>query len=117
MAELDETKLYRLDEVAEITELSARNLRDWAWMGRIEAQKVGREWRMNANQIRLLIGEGTRAKDVMQNIDLTGIESRITDLIQGITGKTLEDSQRAELLSILQDYMRIALTGKQEGQA
>lgn len=119
MQSLDENKLYRLQEVAELTGESARNLRDWAWMGRIRAQKVGRSWRMNAEQIRQFIDGGTKPKptkvelmpepeDVLEGIDLREIEIRITDLIQEITGTILEDPQRDELLSILEDFMRAA---------
>lgn len=114
MQSLDENKLYKLQEVAELTGESARNLRDWAWMGRIEAQKVGRSWRMNAEQIRQFIDGGTRPKSAKvepmpePGLDLREIEIRITDLIEEVTGKTLEDPQRDELLSILEDFMRAA---------
>lgn len=107
----EEVKLYTLDEVANMTGLKQSNLRYWAAEGKIQAQKVGRQWRLTAEQVRLL-ANGT--KDTMQDIDLTDIECRITSLVEKVTGKQLEDDDREELLDILETFMRAALTGKTE---
>ena len=110
-----QNKLYTLTEVAEITGLSARNLRDWASAGRVAAMKRGRQWYMNQSQIRKLLEDDSMEQepesDVLENIDLADIEVRIADLYTRITGKMLDNDDRNEILSILEDYMRIALEG------
>ena len=110
-----QNKLYTLTEVAEITGLSARNLRDWAYAGRVAAMKRGRQWYMNQSQIRKLLEDDSMEQepesDVLENIDLADIEVRIADLYTRITGKMLDNDDRNEILSILEDYMRIALEG------
>ena len=114
MPELEENRLYSLDEVARITGLSARNLRTWAASGDVAALKRGRQWYLNAAQIRYLIGQGSNPDDTLKDIDLTDIECRLTDLLQKLTGKELENDDRDELLDILETFMRAALTGKTE---
>lgn len=108
--ELEKNRLYSLADVAEMTGLKLSNLRIWANNGEIQAQKVGRAWYLSSKQIKTLLGESER-EQVLENIDLTDIECRITDLIQKITGRQLEDDDRDELLDILETYMQIALTG------
>ena len=57
--EIQENRLYTLPEVAEITGLPSRNLRDWAVSGQIRARKYGREWRMNGADVLHFIKHGT----------------------------------------------------------
>lgn len=119
---LQENRLYTLSEVAQITGLSARNLRIWAAEGSMKAQKAGRQWYLNASQIRELAGRGTQESvkaeepetDPLEHIDLTDIECRLADLYERKTGKTLDNDDRDELLSILEDFMRAAVTGRTE---
>lgn len=111
--ELERNRLYSLADVAEMTGLKLSNLRIWVNHGGIQAQKVGRQWYLNYTQVRELLGE-TEREQVLENIDLTEIECRITTLIERVTGKLLDDEDRDELLDILESYMEIALTGKTE---
>lgn len=39
-------RLWTLDEVAQILRLSKRTLREPRWITRLEARKVGRDWRV-----------------------------------------------------------------------
>lgn len=52
-------KTYTLPEVAEILNLKLSNLRYWAQRGQIQAQKVGRAWRMTAESVEHLRTHGT----------------------------------------------------------
>lgn len=116
-----QNKLYTLTEVAEITGLSARNLRDWAYAGRVAAMKRGRQWYMNQSQIRKLLEDDSMDQepdpDVLEDIDLVDFECRISSLVEHITGKPMDNDDRDELLSILEDYMRAAITGRTEKPA
>ena len=117
MEKLDGNKLYRLQEVAEFTGIPKTSLAVWARTGQIEATRLGKVWHMTGAQVEKFLRQGTfqqEPEDVLKDIDLTDIECRITDLVQEVTGKTLEDPQRDELLSILEDFMRAAVTGRTE---
>lgn len=118
MQKLDKNKLYRLAEVAEITNIPKTSLATWARTGRIEATRLGKIWHMTAAQIEKFWKEGTfqqpQEPDLLENIDLSELEIRITGLIERTTGKRLPDYERDEVLSILEDFAKIIISGKTE---
>ena len=113
---LDKNKLYRLQEVAKITGIPKTSLATWARTGRIEATRLGKIWHMTSQQVEKLMHQGTVQEpsepDALQDIDLSGLEIRITSVIERTTGKRIQDYDRDEILSILEDFARIIIEGR-----
>ena len=60
--DVEDTKLYTLQQVGEITGVKVANLRYWANLGQIRAKKYGRAWMMNGAGIKYFLEHGTEEK-------------------------------------------------------
>jgi excisionase family DNA binding protein len=69
MAELDETRAYRLSEMAAITGVPQSTLTRWARLGLINAQKLGRNWRISGKWIQYYLDHGAVSKEGIETND------------------------------------------------
>ncbi len=56
-AEIDEKKLYSVDETARLLEVSSQTIRKHLKKRSIKARKIGRRWLIRGTEIRKFIGE------------------------------------------------------------
>lgn len=54
----ENTKLYSLQEVADLLRVSKQSIYNWLKEGRIKAKKYGREYRVTQEELNRLIKEG-----------------------------------------------------------
>ena len=59
MVAVEDSKLYTLQQVGEITGMKVANLRYWANLGQIQAKKYGRAWMMTGEGIKYFLEHGT----------------------------------------------------------
>lgn len=56
-SEIDEKKLYSVDETARLLEVSSQTIRKHLKKKNIKAKKIGRRWLIRGTEIRKFIGE------------------------------------------------------------
>jgi excisionase family DNA binding protein len=56
-------KLYTTDQVAQLFQTSRRTVQDWIHRGQLEAIRIGREWRVEAEALRKLKEAGRTQQD------------------------------------------------------
>jgi excisionase family DNA binding protein len=56
----DEPEYLKVEEVAARLKLKEKTIRDWILRGELPAYKLGKEWRIQAMEARLVTGEPAR---------------------------------------------------------
>lgn len=57
-----EIKVYTLNETADILQVTVRSIYRWIKDGKIDAFKVGREWRISQEALEAFVATGTGGK-------------------------------------------------------
>ena len=60
--EIEEGKLYRISEVAEMLGIPKSSLARWARTGELPAKKLGRNWHLTGAEVKALAQNGTIQK-------------------------------------------------------
>lgn len=59
---MSDIRVYTLDEVAEILQLTKRTLYTYVHTGKLKAVKVGKYWRVSSENLQEFINTGTETK-------------------------------------------------------
>lgn len=62
MATKEAIKVYTLDEIAEILQVTRRTLYSYVKSGKLEAVKIGRYWRVKEDALKKFIDTGTQTE-------------------------------------------------------
>lgn len=54
-------KVYTLDEVAQVLQITRRTLYTYVKQGKLKAVKIGREWRVSEDSLKDFLARGTGA--------------------------------------------------------
>lgn len=72
-------KLYTVEDIANITGLTTRTIRNYLKDGSLEGKKIGGQWRFTMNNIEKLFNNGTVSKDIQDNK-----KQQVLDFIDGV---------------------------------
>lgn len=72
-------KLYTVEDIANMTGLTTRTIRNYLKDGRLEGKKIGGQWRFTMEDIKKLFDNGTVSKDIQDNK-----KQQVLDFIDGV---------------------------------
>ena len=72
-------KLYTVEDIAKITGLTTRTIRNYLKDGSLEGKKIGGQWRFTISNIENLFNNGTVSKDIQDNK-----KQQVLDFIDGV---------------------------------
>lgn len=72
-------KLYTVEDIANMTGLTTRTIRNYLKGGSLEGKKIGGQWRFTMNNIEKLFNNGTVSKDIQDNQ-----KQQVLDFIDGV---------------------------------
>ncbi|MBB6214288.1 excisionase family DNA binding protein [Anaerosolibacter carboniphilus] len=106
-----ENKFYTIDQVAELLGMHHKTIRKFIKEGKLEASKVGKQWRISGHDISVFIEKdnvriGNEKEDEELNIDYSTIGDEIETTEQRINVSAVVDINETEK----DDYIRISNT-------
>jgi excisionase family DNA binding protein len=72
-------KLYTVEDIAKMTGLTTRTIRNYLKDGSLEGKKIGGQWRFTMNNIEKLFNNGTVSKDIQDNK-----KQQVLDFVDGV---------------------------------
>lgn len=72
-------KLYTVEDIANMTGLTSRTIRNYLKDGSLEGKKIGGQWRFTMKNIEKLFNNGTVTKDINDNH-----KQQVLDFIDGV---------------------------------
>jgi excisionase family DNA binding protein len=72
-------KLYTVEDIANMTGLTTRTIRNYLKDGRLEGKKIGGQWRFTMKDIEKLFNNGNVSKDIEDNK-----KQQVLDFIDGV---------------------------------
>lgn len=112
-------KLYTVEDIANMTDLTTRTIRNYLKDGRLEGKKIGGQWRFTMKDIEKLFDNGTVSKDIQDNNKqqvLDFIDGVNTDMNGGIQICTIVDyyCDKAESAKQMSDKMIAVINNNNE---
>jgi excisionase family DNA binding protein len=72
-------KLYTVEDIANMTDLTTRTIRNYLKDGSLEGKKIGGQWRFTMKDIEKLFNKGSVSKDIQDNK-----KQQVLDFIDGV---------------------------------
>lgn len=98
-------KLYTVEDIANMTDLTTRTIRNYLKDGKLEGKKIGGQWRFTMKDIEKLFDNGTVSKDIQDNN-----KQQVLDFIDGVNTDMNGDIQ---ICTIVDYYCDKAESAKQ----
>jgi excisionase family DNA binding protein len=99
------SELLRIEQAAEQLKISPYTLRAWVRAGKIPGTKVGKNWRIDKNDILQKLGkQGTTSEEGIKNI--TGRDRKIINLASKLTSAGYSANETARILEIINSELK-----------
>jgi len=100
-------KLYTVEDIAKITMMTSRTIRNYIKNGMLKGKKIGGQWRFTEGDVNNLMDNGTyRAKHI------SNLKQDIISFVDGVSDTIKGDVQTCTIIDLYQD--RNVVAGKQK---
>lgn len=96
-------KLYTVEDIANMTDLTTRTIRNYLKDGRLEGKKIGGQWRFTMEDIKKLFNNGAVSKDIQANN-----KQQVVDFIDGVNTDMNGDIQICTIVDYYCDKVESA---------
>ncbi len=123
--EIENDKLYKLSEIAELTGIPHSTLRLYARAGDVKTTRIGKLWRVRGGDILEMLGRRAEQKEQKEDDsplwdsdetapeppeNVYDVECAAAELIEKLIGREPTDEERNDLLDFIRLFMRVSRT-------
>jgi len=91
-------KLYTVEDIANMTSLTTRTIRNYIKDGILKGRKIGGQWRFTEEDVKNLMNSGTYGEDITDSI-----RQEVIDFLDNVTNYTDTDIQVCTIIDLYQD--------------
>lgn len=96
-------KLYTVEDIANMTSLTTRTIRNYLKDGSLEGKKIGGQWRFTMKNIEKLFNNGNVSKDMVDNK-----KQQVLDFIDGVNTDMSGSIQICTIVDYYCDNIKLA---------
>lgn len=101
----DFEKLYTIDDIAKMTRLTSRTIRNYLKDGILEGRKIGGQWRFTMKDIENLFDSRKTKEELAKNSK--------TEVIDFLEGKNVDSNKEIQICTVVDLYCKNILEGKE----
>lgn len=98
-------KLYTIEDLAEMTRLTSRTIRNYLKDGILEGKKIGGQWRFTMKDIEKFFGNSKTNQDISTNYN--------NEVIDFLEGKNTDSQKEVQICTIIDFHCKNILEGKE----